>query len=290
VIDFGVVCHATPERTTTTDRVLDIAQEYYVERSVIADGLTWYRLADFDPCWIDGASTTESSDVQSRWLTLLDYQNRRSSVPFEQYVHLANLVADPRRVGRDELTTSGLVQFELLRLLERAIVGGQGRRESISADPLKLAWMFAHMEVVGYNEFGGVWYVRAAPYWALWDRNRVESWAEELAWVASQHRAPSDECESDCALGHIIQGPQQYWTRYPDGSHIVTALQQASERSRYAAEMACFYRDPTDPQAVASPVSSELVDQIRVSLAKVEAAGKLAILKNLDEAEQRCAN
>jgi hypothetical protein len=189
-----------------------------------------------------------------------------------QYVQLDNLLSE----------TSGQLDFKLLQLLDQVLSGREGSTEAIDADPLKQAWVRSHSSLVSYFDPSGHWSVLTKPYWDVYERSKGEVWAEELAWIASQRGPETDECYSDCVLSvKIIQGPLQYWSRFPAGAHIVEAIQQGAEFAKYAASMACYEQD-------ASPVPPGFVEQIRSSLVKVVNPGKQDILKSLDEAERAC--
>jgi hypothetical protein len=220
---------------------------------------------------------------------MLDHHLARTDVQFEQYVELDNLLTDPDRQhisGDEKLATSGLLQFKMLQLLDRILSGPQGDVTIVGADPLKKAWMLAHSTKVAYFEPSGTWSVRAQPYWKVFERNKNASWAEDVAWVASQHVRGTDECYSACILAiHIIEGPLQYWRRFPTGARVADAIQQATKSAEYVAALACY----DNVRLGQSPVPHQLVQQVRTSLAKVMHRGKRDILKYLDEAERKCA-
>lgn len=134
--------------------------------------------------------------------------------------------------------------------------------------------------------------MNAEAYRKLYDKYKNEQWADELAWTASQHTPPTDECMSDCVLdAKIIQGPQQYWSRLPGGAHVKEALREAIEMAAYAAGMACYDRGlGSQEKRSDSPVSPALLDSIRGSLGPVTVPEKRDLLVQLDEAERRCAD
>jgi hypothetical protein len=163
-------------------------------------------------------------------------------------------------------------------------------RNALLRDPLKASWIELHRDVLGIDHFGGGWYVRAEPFWKIYDAHKEVSWADELAWTAAQHRYPTDECYSDCVLKLLSATAMQYWTRRPNGDSIDKAIQSGISMAKYAASLACYDRDPARPgRSSDSPVPPALVREIRESLATVSHSGKLDLLGFLTEAERRCS-
>jgi hypothetical protein len=275
VIDFDARCHNGPSLSAATGSALRIASHVVTDRKVQAEGATWHSLGSAQtPCWIYGPNTIESdpNNPVSSWMAMVDHQLARKDVRFVQYVQLDNLLSE----------TSGQLDFKLLQLLDQVLSGSEGTREAIGADPLKQAWVRSHSSLVSYFDPSGQWSVLTKPYWDVYERSKGESWTEEFAWFASQHGPGTDECYSDCVLSvKIIQGPLQYWSRFPTGVHIAEAIQQGAEFAKYAASMACYEKDE-------SPVPKDLVEHIRTSLVPVVHLGKQDILKSLDEAERAC--
>jgi hypothetical protein len=117
-------------------------------------------------------------------------------------------------------------------------------------------------------------------YWALFDANRNEPWADSAAWYASSLGPYSDECGAACSLDWVMRRQAQYWTRLPDGAHIRAALESANEdvgaRGRYACE--------SDFDAV----SVEDVVAMKKSLSGVTHPARQALLKSLDEILRKC--
>ena len=117
--------------------------------------------------------------------------------------------------------TSGLLQFRrtLSRRAAAALVTAR-----VQDAPLERAWILAHRDLLGFAEPDAMWFVPNEHYWKLYDANVGAPWAEELAWHAAQRTPPGDECGADCFLGMIAYGPQQYWTRLPNGRSIHKVL------------------------------------------------------------------
>jgi hypothetical protein len=263
-----------------------IAADVIVSRVTQSGGTSWYFLpggvtSQKPSCWLYGPSTTESNvtDMLPSWLAMLDYQLGRQKVTFEQFIELDNLLSDPSRrnlFGHQRLATSGLLHFKMLQLLERALAEAQRTAEYLDADPFRKAWLIAHEPSVNYFDPAGMWIVPGKPYWDIYEQNKDATWAEEIAWVASQHSPATDACEIDCVLhSHIIEGSVQYWRRFPNGPHIAEALHQAAGRAKSAG-------------CTESEVTRGLVEQIRTSLAEVTHPEKLEILKYLSEIERPC--
>jgi hypothetical protein len=91
-----------------------------------------------------------------------------------------------------------------------------------------------------------------------------------LAWHAAQRTTPGDECGADCFLGMIAYGPQQYWMRLPNGPSIHKVLTLALRLADHAIE-GIGEEAPT----------RKAIDDVRSSLARVDAPEKLALLDRL---------
>jgi hypothetical protein len=301
VIDFGVTCHDSPDLSSRTGHAVPILGGHLVGRKAETDGTSWYFFANEvstqnPSCWVYGPSTIETNpnDSLPSWLAMLDHQLGRTDVRFDQYVQLDNLLSDPDRrqiYGDQNLAGSGLLRFKMLQLLELAISGREGDGIVVDADPLKKAWMLAHLALVDYFSPGGQWTVRAKPYWDLFERNRLAPWAEEVAWVASQHQRGTDDCDLDCVFrAQIIEGTLKYWSRFPRGAYIAEALKAPLDLMKYAANAVCSVRrsgGPVQPEDM--PVSYSVAEEIRTSLVKVTHTGRLELLKYLDETEGNCS-
>jgi hypothetical protein len=178
----------------------------------------------------------DPNDNLSSWLSMFDRQIARNEVPFEDYVSLDNLLLDPDRrnvYGQRRLLDSDLLRFKMLQLLERALVHPKGDGDVVDADPLKKAWMIAHQDLVVYFSPSGEWSVRAKPYWDLVDRNRRAEWADDLAWVASQHQPGTDDCDLDARYKRTSSTVVTILESIPSLAHIVEALKAALDLLKY---------------------------------------------------------
>ena len=137
--------------------------------------------------------------------------------------------------------------------------------------PLERAWILAHRDLLGFAEPDAMWFVPNEHYWKLYDANVGAPWAEELAWHAAQRTPPGDECGADCYLGMIAYGPQQYWTRLPNGRSIHKVLTLATQARRRRDRRRSRKRRRLARQSTASGLS----------LARVGAPEKLALLDRL---------
>ena len=128
------------------------------------------------------------------------------------------------------------------------------------------------------------WYVRPDAYWSLYEGQKQAPWAEDFAWAAAQLPIPSDECYANCALDKVNRTFAQYWTRYPAGTYIESALRQATPLVTYATTVACFNR-----HIVSESVDRDLLDSIRKSLTAVTSSRRSELLAGLDEIQRKCA-
>jgi hypothetical protein len=303
VVDTGVVCRVEPDQKSRPAQPLPVGTVIGVTRQRRVQGTSWYfdswRISTRAPsCWVHGPSTMAPvpDDPEPVLLAVLDRLLRRSDLRFEAYVEAENLLTsdgflspDGRRNYAGTFAASGLLQFRRLQLLDRALALSAAQKQAVDRDPLKTAWMTSHQDLVAFFEPAGRWHVRPQAYWSLLERNADALWADDLAWTAAGHTSGVDECYSDCALQLIVDGPLQYWIRFPHGAHIVEALRRATELASGVAAMACSDRDPAHPERkTESPVPHAVVEQISSSLADVTPGNTRDILRSLAEAERKC--
>jgi hypothetical protein len=196
---------------------------------------------------------------------------RGDSASFETLVEAENFLIEPNpyaNVGQSPLATSGLLQFRRLLLIENA--SRLVNAHDVKNAPLQHAWILAHRNVLQFAEPDAMWFIPNEHLWKLYDANAAAPWAEELAWHAARRTPPSDECGADCYLRMIAYGPQQYWTRLPNGRSIDRVLTFATQLADHAIG-AIGEERPTRPA----------IDGVRGSLARVGAPGKQAVLDRL---------
>jgi hypothetical protein len=163
------------------------------------------------------------------------------------------------------------------------------QRDAVNGDPLKKAWIWSLRDLVEYHEPSGGWYVRPLVYWSLFERYKEASWADELAWVASQHVTLGDECDLPCALRLIVDGPLQYWTRFPRGAHVDEALERATGLASAARDSDCDDVTSTRQESrAARAVVQALIVSIRNSFGGIQAAATRDLIESLDDATRRC--
>jgi hypothetical protein len=279
VVATGVTCHSLPDPGSP------IAQRYHIGEVIGASkstkglgGRIWYfdswRVNGISPtCWLPVNVTApfDRQHPESGFAAVAQYTLTRDTASFETLVDAENFLLEPNRyggLGDSPLATSGLLQFRRLQLVERAAKLVDSH--SLEDAPVKRAWVIAHGDVLYFFEPDARWFVANERYWALYDANRTAPWSEELAAYAAQRVPPSDECGSDCFLSMIAEGPQQYWTRLPSGPSIHKALTLSLQLADNAIE-AIEEEAPT----------RAAIDGVRLSLARVGAPEKLALLDRL---------
>jgi hypothetical protein len=282
VIASGVACRAEPSATAQKINTYGLGAFVTATMESEVDGATWYFVTAKSPsCWIFGPLTTEwHSDRQPMLLAVVDHLLSHSTeARFEDYVAVENLLTESSEV----VASSGLLQFRKLELINQALSLKDVSGPSLEEDPLKKAWVLSHGDLVFFFDPDAAWYIRPDAYWSLYEKNKNAPWAEELAWTAAEIGIPSDECYSACVLDKIDRKWLQYWTRYPHGSKIKEALEQATPPAKYAADLACY--DPSEPDY---SVPRQILDKMRSSLADVTETGKIPFLQYIDGIERKC--
>ncbi len=281
VIGTGVGCRAAPDRSAP------VAHRYLLGDAIMATGETeekgerWYfdrsRVSGQSPaCWVYGPLTTEfgRSAPEPALVAVADHLlQRNDAVAFEDCVAVDNLLTYNYP---SVLASSGLLQFRRLSVIERAIAlpAASGRRAA--RNPLVRSWLLSHEPLLRYFEPADRWYVQPETYWDLYEKHKQAPWAEELAWAAARLWIPGDECYAACLLRAVSRTFLQYWTRFPDGTHTVDAIEKALSMTKHAPQLACY----------GLPVPRPLLDQMRSSLMNVTAPGRRQLLDSLDELEQ----
>ena len=279
IVATGTVCHSLPDPGSP------IAGRYHFGDVIGASkstkglgGALWYfdswRVMGISPtCWVRANETVpfDRDHPDAGFAAVVDRVLARDSASFETLVEAENYLIEPNHyanVGATPLASSGLLQFKRLLLIERAakLVDAHAVEES----PLRRAWVLAHSDYLYFFEPDAMWFIANTKFWALFDANRAAPWAEQLAAFAAQRVPPSDECGADCFLWKISEGPQQYWTRLPNGRSIEKALTLAIQLADYAIQ-AIDEEAPT----------RRAIDGVRASLAHVDASGKQALLDRL---------
>jgi len=279
VVATGTTCHTLPDPGSP------IAERYHlgdvVGPSKSTKGLggrIWYfdswRVKGISPtCWLPANLTVPFSREQPEpgFAAVVERVLARDTASFEALVEAENFLIGPNYYsGNTEspLETSGLLRFRRLQLVERAarLVDAHELEDA----PLKRAWILAHRDKLGFSEPDAMWFLPNDYYWKLYDANVGAPWAEALAWHAAQRTPPGDECGADCFLGMIAYGPQQYWTRLPNGNSISKVLTIAVRLADNA--IAGIEEDPPTRKAI---------DGVRSSLARVGAPEKQALLDRL---------
>jgi hypothetical protein len=281
-------CRSKPDPAAPRLARIPPGAKIRVERQMEVGGATWYldpwRSLKDAPCWVYGPDTVELDEKRpgAGWQAMLDRVLARDRVKFEEYVEVDNALQPDDSPGeRKFIDASGPIQFRRLQMIAKALVADGMDRPGVMGNPLKLAWILGHKDILDYAEPDGHWYLRKEPYRALLERYKSEAWAEQIAWALTP-AGPGDECYAVCALRRMADGPVWYLARYPAGEHARDAIKDAAKLAGYAAQLAC------DPAAGDEPMPEGLAGNLRESLSKIALPERPAILRSLDEVERKC--
>ena len=279
IVTTGATCHTLPDLDSPA------AERYHLGDVVGASkslkdrgGRLWYfdawRVKGISPsCWVAANSTVvfEREHPESGFAAVAEHVLAHDSASFDALVEAENFLVAPNPyagVGQSPIAKSGLLQFRRLMLIERA--SNLVTAFSVQDEPLRHAWIVAHRGMLGFAEPDAMWFVPNELYWELYDANVGALWTEDLAWHAAQRTPPGDECGADCYLGMIAYGPQQYWTRLPNGRSIGKVLTLAIR----LADNAIQGIEEEAPTRAA-------IDGVRSSLVRVGSPEKQALLDRL---------
>lgn len=288
-VDIRMFCRPQPDPAAPTlERILP-GQKLWVSRQIQAGNAVWYAAGGSPPgqpprCWIYGPGTVEFDEQHpgAGWLAMLDRVLARDDVNFEEYVEVDNALqsADSPQ-DRKAIDESGPIQFRRLQMIARAVWADGMDRVTVERNPLKLAWILGHKDILAYAEPDGHWYLRKEPYRVLLERYQSEAWAEDIAWALTP-AGPGDECYSVCALEQMAEGPLWYLSRCPAGAHAHEAMKDAAEQASYAAAMAC------SKEADDGHMPDGLLQKIRQGLSSIAMPEKQGILRSLDQIDRKC--
>jgi hypothetical protein len=285
ILSTGVHCRAAPDGAVSATRLH--AGDVIWKPAVRFGPPVWYFDATRgEPgsagCWIPGDATApfDGRHPEIGYAAVVDHLlSRRDTAPFAEYVEVQNVLeAVPLYQSDGTLSLIDrfpLVRYRSLQLINRAVRSVRWHNNPDA--PLTQAWIFAHRNVLEYGESAASWQVTSRAYWDIFDKHPNEPWSEDLAWVAGQYSSFGDECDADCYLGMITEGPQQYWTRLPHGAHVTQALAKADEIASAAIKDGVGEGAPTLPA----------IESVRKSLSAVTAPGKVHLLALLAELQQK---
>ena len=292
-VDIRLFCQARPDLGSAKLERIRPGERIWVVRQAQVGPTTWYAEGgspNGSPrCWVYGPGTVELDQARPGpgWLALLDHILAREDMAFEEYVEVDNALqeaGDWLTQDRKAIDDSGLIQFRRLQMIERMLAKDDAGRDAVNGSPLKKAWILGHSELIEYSEPGGRWWLRKAPYRALLERYKSEPFAEEIAWALTTAE-PGDECDSNCMLEQIANGPLWYLLRYPAGAHAPAAMQQAMDAARQAADMACSGELPPEYR---DRLKDGTIQKIRDALARITLPGTQEISRSLDGAVRKC--
>ena len=291
VIGTDVACRAEPHRDAPVVRGHQLGDQLRNVSRVTVDGEEWYgrNQGARGSCWTYGPLTA-ALDVDNPAAGLLALAEHALALDdaahFEHLVAVDNLLLEPwiRRLSLDAVPP--MLALRHLQVVERA-ASRVRVRYGWAVEPLQLAWIRGQSVLRGPEVIGRFW-VPASAYWDLYERYADAPGAEPLAWAAAQAYIISDECETNCYLSQVAASTMRYWVTFPEGSHVVEAIERGAERIEYASRFCILVTSRRRLLSPGVPRIEELIVQIRSSLDAVTEPAKEALLTHLDELKDGC--
>lgn len=296
VVGTDVVCRAQPDRDSPVVSGFTVGDALVV-RARTEDGRNesvWYEVSGLrSPCWVFGPLTVALDGFRNPDRALIAIAEHAlaldPSAPFEHLVAVDNVLLERkyrhnRYFGAPE-TVSPLLELRHLQIVERAARAVGGRRD-VRRAPLRMAWLLAHSDVVFYFEPAGLYVVRGASFWELYERFRPSSVAEEIAWTAAETPIFTDECYTACRLSMLAESYGRYWTEFPRGRYTAEAVAKGVR----AVEGAARYCPDVAAGSIQEPPGRirDLTRRLRESLSNVDLTAKASLLTELVEIEETC--
>lgn len=284
VVEPDVPCHAKPDANSPVSAGLYLEREFPVADEVEVDSATWYLAGRGWNCWVYGPSTV-GEEGEPVLVAAIDRVLARKDAKLGDYVEIEAFLLQSHpgwRIDVWDKQGSDYLRYRYLELLDRA-ASSEDFNARYFQDPLVTYWKDSHRDLLRNAPEPNQSAVTVPPeeYWKLFEANRKEPWADDVAWHASQWGPYTDECYAACQLGWVSQREEQYWTKFPRGHHISEALESASATvSDYLAKYACAdeYNSIDHADIVA----------LRDSLSNVTDPGKQQLVKSLDEIARKC--
>ena len=253
----------------------------------------WYEVADLRvPCFVFGALTAPFDGYDNPDAAIAAIANHalapETKAKFQHLVAVDNLLLE-RKLRRGRYFQSPAEMPPLLTMRHLQVIERAARtlsRQQVAQDPLVMAWLLAHADLVRYFEPGGGYVVVGSHFWEIYERYQTSPAAEEIAWVAAEVPVHVDECYTECHLDALAQTYMRYWRRFPDGPHVLEAVAHGVGRAQHAARycpLIAGNRVHGDPNRIRTLVSS-----VRESLQQVMLAEKADLSSYLSEIEGTC--
>ncbi|MYA12755.1 MAG: hypothetical protein F4087_10240 [Gemmatimonadetes bacterium] len=161
---------------------------------------------------------------------------------------------------------------------------------------MTLAWIEALGYEVAYTGEGSAWTVSDEAYLTLYERHRSDPFAEEILWTfASESSAYSCEGDPVCYVDRAVNTRlARYWADFPDGRHIVQAVETARTVLAGTLEQCTAARASVPDSRAArnwewygwDDRGPEIVRALRASLEEVSEEDKAQLIARLGELEE----
>lgn len=291
VLGTNVSCRQEPSRSAEKlgvlevgDLIMDVSDS---RRSTSDDWVLVQAVTLNESCWVY-AGLTASQDrrrpaeallaIADHMLSSKAWRDLADYVKVDNFFRQGYVVSSVYAV---DVADSPLLSLRRLELLSLALSSSAPRR--LRRDPFQHAWILSFGSIVRYFEPGGRWIVTREAYLDLYERFAATRWSEELAWAAA--RQPRyDDCEgsTDCLLGRILESGAIYWALYPRGRFISEALARALAQVQSAAQCGEI--------TLREPASLRRLDEVRRSIAEIQAVEKEELIALLLEIERGCSS
>lgn len=293
VIGMDVTCRSEPNRTSAAAAAPRLGEIFRVLQSDVGDNQEIWHLREggLRGCWVLGSLTTPVAGYDSpdtALLALADHAlNPATKATFEHLVAVDNVLIERRlRRGfyRAPTTVPAVLELRHLQIVQAA-ARAAGDSWGLRKQPLRLAWVLGHADLVVHFESGASYYVPVGRFWELFERHRNTAEAEQIAWVAANTRVYGDECYTDCVLSIVIQTYMPYWRAFPTGPHVAEAVDAAIRRADYATQ---FCAGVAEGSLTLGPGLPQIIAELRSSLDAVTTARRSELLARLARIEQEC--
>ena len=242
VIAPDVACRTRPSRTAWSWTTLPVDLHFRTERadtSVAGDAWVFVREQG---CWVLAAHTA-TGGTDEHVLAIADrFLTSGEAWSFENHLRVHNVLSSRNRGHREDVEASAILGLRRLKVLRGAL---RPLRPG-DADALTRAWIGSLGDEVKLAHEGHIWTVSDEAYLNLYEKHRPHPFAEEILWEYAGESVRRD-CEGGFACSvkeSVIKRLARYWIDFPNGRHIVEAVELGRTELGYGLEYCKAARGP----------------------------------------------
>ena len=242
VIAPEVACRARPSRTAWSWTILPVDLHFRTEQAdTSVAGDAWVFVKE-QGCWVLAAHTAAGGSDEHVLVIADRFLTSGEAWSFENHLRVFTVLSSRNRGHREDVEASAILGLRRLQVLR----GSLRPLYPHDADALTRAWIGSLGDEVKLAHEGHIWTVSDEAYLNLYEKHRRDPIAEEILWEYASESVRRD-CEGGFACSveeSVIKRLARYWTDFPNGRHIVEAVEQGLAVLGYGLESCTAARGP----------------------------------------------